>query len=277
MSLPVEHLSISAMRSYCTSRSEFVQTYIRKEHIKPSLAMAMGSVFHYVVEQYYKSQVAGMDKKDFKWDDFIRQGIDTYFAEDQLILTDAEREKGEVVVSQALEFFQKEIQDLGDIVGVEETYFCEENVPIKLKGKLDFVGRDSDGLFICDWKLVAKHDDDITEVKPEYEMQAGAYFLLAMNHYGEVPKKCVFMQVKKTKNRDGGPQIKPYTVGFDPAVVQKFLIVYGAICDDLMGKPIIDSKGEIREIPNMFRMYGWEDDYARLSLAAAERLKNNPI
>ena len=89
------------------------------------------------------------------------------------------------------------------------------NMPIKLKGFIDIVikrvpkGKKKAQLSPLDYKVVSKfsNPDKIDGAKM---FQAILYYFLAYMEYGEKPYSMIYREIKHTKNRDGGKQVKEY-------------------------------------------------------------------
>ena len=100
------------------------------------------------------------------------------------------------------------------------------------------------------------------ELAPAFEMQAAVYWFLIRKEFGVNPKKMIFDQIKKTKCRDGSPQIVPYVVEYTPKLLLRFLEIYCRVVRELAGQPLIDEEtGIVQFLPNPFAMFGWEESW----------------
>jgi RecB family exonuclease len=96
-------------------------------------------------------------------------------------------------------------------------------LPIPFKGYTDLIIMDGENLDIVDHKLVTSFT---TEVSPHYLIQACAYFFTFREKYGIDPRRAIFDEVKKSKNRDGSPQINRCVIEFKKINLYIFLEIY---------------------------------------------------
>ena len=68
----------------------------------------------------------------------------------------------------------------------------------------------------------------------------------------------IFDQIKKTKNRDGSPQITQYVIEYTPTLLNAFIEIYRRVVTQLSGQPVIDEQGYVKFIPNPFSMFDGE-------------------
>lgn len=266
---PVRHLSISAIRTYLTDRQAFFKRYVRLEFDKKeSPALVEGKGVHAVLEAYWKSCKEGTD---FDWQAAIDDQERIIAAQDREGRIDwgksGDLEKSQKNLRQAVEFYQEAPPAYKEIIAIEDeliTGFEDLDgnaMPIPLKGFCDLIIKDGEDYVIVDHKTVAlvKQQD---EQAPVFELQAAAYWFLARKEYGINPKRMIFDQIKKTKNRDGSPQITPYVVEYTPDILLRFLELYSRVVKELAGMPLFDHEtGVMQFLPNPFAMFDWEESW----------------
>jgi len=263
----VRHLSMSAIRTYMTDRQSFFRRYVRLEfESKAGPALLEGKGLHAVLEGYWKAK---KENKDFDWEEAVDEQERIIAAKDREGQVDwgksGNLEKSQKNLRQAAGFYQESPPDYKEIVSVEDEFLSDfedldgNKMPIPLKGFCDLIVKDGDDYIIVDHKTVAlvKRQD---ESVPAFELQAAAYWFLVRKEYGVNPKRMIFDQIKKTKNRDGRPQITPYTVEYTPGILLRFLEIYSRMIRELAGMPLCDEEtGVMQFIPNPFAMFGWEE------------------
>ncbi len=267
---PVRHLSISAIRTYLTDRQSFFKRYVRLEFEKQeSPALIEGKGVHAVLEAYWKAKKEG---QDFNWDTAIDEQERIIAAKDREGRIDwgksGDLEKSQKNIRQAIEFYRETPPEYKEIVSIEDEFISNfedlngNAMPIPLKGFCDLIVKDGEDYVIVDHKTVAlvKQQD---EPAPAFELQAAAYWFLVRKEYGINPKRMVFDQIKKTKNRDGSPQITPYVIEYTPEILLHFLELYARVVKELAGIPLFDpDTGVMQFLPNPFAMFDWEDSWA---------------
>lgn len=270
---PVAHLSVSAIRQYMSDRQMFFRRYIRLEFDETKgPALIEGSLYHFVLEQYWKSVKEG--NPTFFRNDILEEKIEYIKKDDEKGLIDwgstGSLEKSLDIVKNSLEFYYQALAagdvPFTEVVDVECKFLTDfedlegNPMPIPLKGFTDLIVKNGEDLVIRDHKLVSFITPQ-DEPNPGFEIQAGIYWFLIRKNYGLNPARMFFDQMKKTKNRDGSPQLVPYCVEFTPLLLEKCLELYRRICCELAGRPLIDENGIARFIPNPFSMFGGEDSW----------------
>ena len=267
---PVRHLSISAMRTYLTDRQSFFKRYVRLEFDKKeSPALIEGKGVHAVLEGYWKAK---KDGKDFNWEEAIDEQERIIAAKDREGRIDwgksGDLEKSQKNIRQAIEFYRETPPEYKEIVSIEDEFISNfedlngNAMPIPLKGFCDLIIKEGEDYIIVDHKTVAlvKQQD---EPAPAFELQAAAYWFLIRKEYGINPKRMVFDQIKKTKNRDGSPQITPYIIEYTPEILLRFIELYTRVIKELAGIPLFDPEtGVMQFLPNPFAMFDWEESWA---------------
>jgi RecB family exonuclease len=267
---PVRHISMSALRTYLTDRQAFFRRYVRLEYEKKeSPALIEGKAVHAVLEGYWKAK---KDGADFNWNEAVDEQERIIAAKDREGRIDwgksGDLEKSQKNLRQAIDFYRESPPEYSEIVSIEDEFISNfedlegNGMPIPLKGFCDLVVKESEDYVIVDHKTVAlvKQQD---EAAPAFELQAAAYWFLVRKEYGINPKRMIFDQIKKTKNRDGSPQITPYVVEYTPDILLRFLELYARVVKELAGIPLFDPEtGVMQFLPNPFAMFDWEESWA---------------
>lgn len=269
---PVEHLSPSAIRSALSNPQEFFMRYVRYIFdTKKSPAMVEGDCVHQIIEQYWLAQ---MEKKEFVSaeviDPIIRDSLTAQQADIDFGKTGS-LEKSEETIRRAFDFYIAELPDYHDtereIVAIEQKMLSDfedlqgNRMPVALKGYIDLAYREGEAVDIVDHKVVSRHktEDDCLAA---YELQAAPYFFLFRKHFGVNPRRMIFDELKKSKNKDGSPQRVPVIIEFTPQLLNRWLEVYRRVCKMLAGVPLIDQEtGVIQFLPNPFAQFGAEESW----------------
>lgn len=84
---------------------------------------------------------------------------------------------------------------------VEFTDFDGTEMPLPLKVKIDMIAEDENGdVIIIDHKTTsAGYEKQPDAIAPDFDLQAGAYFIGCMSITGKQPKKMIFDQIFKGK------------------------------------------------------------------------------
>ncbi len=217
--LPVEHLSYSSIKSYCQDQQSFYKGYILKQRdeieVKPSYVI--GSAVHAWIENYREHQkqlLAGADVAPMTTDDFLALAV----AHGEQMITKAEKDGNMVrwvtqnkettitTIKETLEaYLQKPPQykplftEVDDLISF--TDFEGIDMPIPLKVKMDMVAEDIDGnVIIVDHKTTSSgYEKENGDIAPDFDLQAGAYYIGCMSITGKQPTKIIFDQISKGK------------------------------------------------------------------------------
>ena len=266
---PVPYLSMSAIRTYLSDRQSFFRRYVRLEFDeRESPSLLEGKTLHEVIEHFWKSKQEG---KDFDWDATTELALNSFSLRDTAGAIDwgktGSYEKSASSVRQAVQFYRDALPDYKEVVAVEKKFVSDfenlegKTMPIALKGFCDLIVKDGEDYVIVDHKMVTmvKEQEDLA---PAFEMQAAVYWFLIRKEFGVNPKRMIFDQIKKTKCRDGSPQIVPYVVEYTPKVLLRFLEIYSRVVRELAGQPLIDEEtGIVQFLPNPFAAFGWEESW----------------
>lgn len=124
----------------------------------------------------------------------------------------------------------------------------ELTLPVPLKGRLDKVVREDGKIKIKDWKFVRSFSDP-EKIDGQKMLQAVEYYLLAYAKYGEEPYSMVFEEIKMTKNKEGGSQIREYEMVY--AESDQIFDFYFRFYEDM----IRAINGEAVWVPNIHALY----------------------
>lgn len=274
----VQHLSPSSIMCYLGDSQSFYKKWIRNEWdntIGPSLIE--GKMYHLILENYWQSVI---DKKDFDWEETPTELIDEYMILNQRDFEQVDwgktgsLEKTIGAVLTAIELYEKE-KPLYEPLGVEKritAYFQsqdEQDQPIPIKAVTDLVAKENGDLVIVDHKFVGAYKD---ESDPAFLIQACANYHTIKSELEMSPKKMIYDQFKKTKNRDGSPQLQRVEIFFDKETLQVFDELYQRVVWALSGRPLVDPEtGQMKFLPNPYGMFGntesWEDFKEEVSIA----------
>jgi len=283
MNFPIEHLSYSSVRTYCSDRAMFYKTYIKKEYSDlKNAAMLEGTVVHHAIDRILKEQPE--QDIDTMIDDCTYRGSSTDYGKN------GSPEKSRRTMEQTIEFFIKDRPDVGDVQDSEVTLNSLVTdpdgftLPIPMKGKLDAITIKDGQMEIIDWKTVAGFSSPDKDPLI-YRIQSIMYFLLCKAVYGEYPARMHFYEIKKTKNRtqcqscekvlnkskkkdkeyvdccdEQKPyipsQVRPITIELpDDKIIMAFCTMIRRICKEITGESLYDpDTGDFQAIPNPFDM-----------------------
>ncbi len=282
---PVQHFSQSSIKCYMEDRQIFFKRYIRYEFdISTGPALIEGSTVHKILEMFYSHLHDNFKAKDFDWDKAIEVSIDECLDEETLARVDwgktGSYEASVKKINNIIGFYKDELPEVGKVLSVEERLFCmfddlEGNtMPIPLKGFTDLIWEDENGdIVIEDHKTAARLKQE-GDIDVGFEIQAAVLWFLVRDKYGKNPKKMIFRQIKKAKNRDGSPQVVPFEVEFTEGLLNRFLELYRRVVRELAGQPPVDENGIVRFLPNPFKMFGGEDSWLDFCEEVEDGCKN---
>lgn len=256
LQLPIEHLSYSSLKCYCSNQQQFFKNYILGIwDFKSSMVAVVGKAFHKSMEHYYKTgnrdtaieigeaYLSTVNDKEVDWGKSTRE--------------DAVKQ-----LAQVINFFFNEEPDLGKVLGVESSTVTDKGfggkpLPLPVKAVSDLVTEKDGKLHITDWKVVAAYND-LEEDAPMLIVQAMFNFLTVTAKYGKEPEDMTYIQIKRSKNKDGSPQLVPYRIVFaeQESYKQNFLRLYTDVIIEL-------AREDRRYLPNFQDMYSgkeaWQD------------------
>ena len=269
--LPIEHLSYSALRLYCANRQQFKKNYIegRWDRFKESMTALVGTGVHKVLELYFDGMpIEQAIAKGHDEINAIPAGKLDFTADGKT------RQKLLDEMSKAVKFVLEELPDVGQVLKTEMSELVDlviegELQPLPVKGKIDMVTKLEDGLHIWDWKVVSafsikEYDETLTEEenrvkleKPDYIMQSIFNFYIVQSVLKEAPKKMHFVEIKKSENRDKTQrQIQIYEIDFTkhPEYFKYFKFIYDAFVYELAGLGV-------QFLPNFGDMYSGQESW----------------
>lgn len=227
----IDFWSYSSLTLFLRNRLAFKKTYILKQYDNQSSpAATIGKACHKAMEYYLKM---GNDMHAA-----IEAGHKYIASVSDLEIDYSKTGSREQIIkayTQAIDFYFSELPDFGKVLGVEEsitTIVKDRNgheLPMQLKSVSDVIAEDANGdIWVHDHKFV-KNLSDGSEDKAVLIIQAMFNYHTIEAKYGRAPKGIMFQECKITQNRDGKPQVQPYTIEFnDPAF---FAVFYQLIND----------------------------------------------
>lgn len=255
---PLDNYHYSTFVKFCTNPIMFKILYMNGDRINTTsnISAVIGKTFHLAMEYYYGSC--------FKHEgDAIKIGLETgmkYLAEynDGWIdfsTTVENKQKAQEIFAFAFNSYvtEKKYNDGEELICCEEMIETGVNVkwkdkelilPVKLAGTVDKVIRKDGKLIIVDYKT-ARAFSDPDKIDGAKIIQAIQYYLLVYAQYGEEPYSIIFEEVKTSKNREGGKQIKDYEIVYSEC--DQFFDFYFRLYDD-MTRAI---NGEAVFVPNI--------------------------
>lgn len=212
--LPIEHLSYSAMRTFCANRAMFKKIYILNDYDYTNSIVGMaGKGFHKVMENH----LMGM-----KLEMAIQKGVEETEATPDSKIDFGKTGSREEIIKQmtaGVNFYLAELPDFGEIISTEKKIVTDnftvdgQQSPIAIKVVTDVIGK-LDAIHLHDHKLVSAFTDKEDE-QPDYIMQAMFNKKAVEAELGEKVEAMHYHEVKKSKNRDGSPQVQTYSIIFD--------------------------------------------------------------
>ena len=228
--LPIDHLSYSAMRTFCANPWQFKKTYILGMwDVQSSSVAVVGKGFHKFAELLFRGESVDVAQTEaMKFIDKIPDSEIDFgkTGSRQAIITS---------LNQVIGFFLQERPVVGKVLGTEvkvTTNFMIGNMqaPVPLKAVSDLVSETGEELWIWDWKVVTSLSDT-EEEKPDRVMQAMFNYETVKAKYGKAPTGMRYFEVKKSKNKDGQSQCQAYDIVFDkhPEYFNYFTRMYSGV------------------------------------------------
>ena len=256
--LPIEHLSYSAMRLFCSNPFLFKKQYILNIwDYKQSPTALVGKAFHKYPELIFTGTnraeatrkahecIEGVNDKDVEWG------------------KTGSREKCIKELSQVIDFFEQEVPHVGEVLATEYKKTVSPSyegleLPLPVKAISDLVAKLGDSIDIWDWKVVTSFSDKEKE-QPDYIMQSIFNYFTVSQTIG-VPRRMVFCEIKKSKNTDGSPQIQLYEIIYDqhPEYFKYFGKMYGGVVSQLANQNFLF-------LPNFSDQYGAEESWTEFT------------
>ena len=207
----VDHLSYSALVTFLRNQVEFQKRYIAKVYDNPlSPSMVVGKAFHKALEIYYKggtfdeAAAAGLDEINSTSDYEIDYG------------KTGSREKMIKEFNDSLNIYFEEAPKF-EVLDAEKRLEAEIS-KVPMVGIIDLIIKGSgDKLKLKDYKTVSFYSSATNDpLDPEYQenykylLQGSIYLVLAEKVLKKEIESVGFIEIKKTKNRDGSPQIREF-------------------------------------------------------------------
>ena len=236
----IEHWSYSSMSLFLRNPLSFKKKYILKIYddlMTPS--GVVGQAGHKALEAFYngvsvdRSIEIGLEHINKTPDTGIDYGKTGSRAQ---IIKD---------YSQAINFYISEAPEFKEVLGVEKgitknIHYLDtgEELAIPAKSFSDLIVKNDKGeIEVWDHKFVKAYSDGEIS-KATFIIQAMFNFHTVREEYGIDPKRMVFNECKISKNKDGGPQLQPYTIEFAdyPQYFQLFYNLYND-CTRAINRP----------------------------------------
>lgn len=258
ISLPIEHLSYSAMRLYCANQQQFFKNYVLGLwDYKSSVVALVGKAFHKTMESYYKT--GNLDAAIEVGQQLISKTRD----EEVEWGKTGNREDAMKQLAQVVNFYMNEEPDMGETVGCEVSVttdhgFNGEPLPLPVKAVTDRVTRQDGKLHLIDYKVVTSFSDPEVE-DPMKIIQAMFNFITTSAKYKEEPIDITYLEVKKSKNKDGSQQVRPYRIVFSEQ--EQYKLYFTRLYTDVIYELAREDR---RYLPNFADQYSGKeafDDY----------------
>ena len=191
-----------------------------------NISGVIGSSFHNAMELYY-SKMKEDESEAIKSGmeagmEFLNEYNDGYIEYSTVVTS---KQQAQEIFSNAYNWYlrDKVVDEGEEILAVEEKLeekICLEykgniiELPVPLSGTIDKVVMHDGKLKIKDYKTTRAftNPDKIDGAKIIQSIQ---YYFLAYAKYGIKPYSMTYEEVKTTKNRDGGPQVKEYEIVYE--------------------------------------------------------------
>lgn len=262
---PVKDYSYASLVMFTSNPVLFKVIHINGDRFDTttSISRVIGQAFHKAVEIYHggnddvpiTDEAEGIEQGLKIGSAFIENYNDGFMEFSSTVPT--KQKALEMFVFAFNSYVQENNIEPNQIVGCEEKIQEYVNVewrgqklelPIRLKGYTDLVIRKDRRLKIVDYKTT-KSFSDPDRIDGAKMIQAVQYYLLAYAKYGEEPYSIIFEEVKTTKNRDGGPQIRRYEIvyGENDLYFDFYFRLYQDVTDALSGKMVY--------VPNVMALF----------------------
>ena len=226
---PMKYYSTSSMKLFSTNPILFKIRYINGETIDSthSPAMTLGNAFHNAMEVYYGGSDYAITSESEAIEMALKTGLDFIdsYPDGLLAWNTAWKNKQQMMdkFSFCFNSYIQEVQDNKDDVFSTEQDFEQriavkwrgEDVllPVPLKGKTDRIDEIDGKLKIVDYKTCPSFSDP-DKIDAKKIIQAVNYYFLVYAKEGREPYSIIYHEIKHTKNKDGGPQVRTYEVVF---------------------------------------------------------------
>ena len=225
----MKYYSTSSMKLFSTNPILFKIRYINGETIDSthSPAMTLGNAFHNAMEVYYGGSDYAITSESEAIELALKTGLDFIdsYPDGLLGWNTAWKNKQQLMdkFSFCFNSYIQEVQDNKKKVFSTEQDFEQriavkwrgEDVllPVPLRGKTDRIDEIDGKLKIVDYKTCSSFSDP-DKIDAYKIIQAVNYYFLVYAKTGREPYSMLYHEVKHTKNKDGGPQVRTYEVVF---------------------------------------------------------------
>ena len=264
-SFPLKYYSYSSFVRFSSNPILFKINYINGDSFDTAMNISgvIGKAFHTAMESYY----GGGDEAPTDEQDAIKIGLkvgmeylekynDGFINFTTIVPT---KQKAQEIFAFAFNSYVKErpYNNGEEIISVEEKLEemidvewrgKEVSLPVKLLGYADKIIRKDGKLKIIDYKTTRSFSAD-DKIDGSKMIQAVQYYLLAYAKYGEEPYSMVFEEVKTTKNKNGGKQVRDYEIVY--AENELFFDFYFRFFEDMTNA----LNGEMVWVPNLNALY----------------------
>lgn len=226
---PVKHYSHSALVKFSTNPIMFKINYINRDRIESTqnVSGVIGTAFHKAMEVYYRGNQEMLPKDDAEAVEFgLKMGMGFLNEYNDGFIEYSESVENKQKAFDLFSFLfasyvkEKPFDPTEVIVATEE--MIEETIniewrghklvlPVPLKGYIDKIVRHDGKLKIKDYKTCSKFSPE-EKIDGAKIIQAVVYYLLVYAKYGEEPYSFTYEEVKMTKNKDNGPQVREYEI-----------------------------------------------------------------
>lgn len=253
----IDHWSYSSLMLFMRNRLAFKKVYIMKQYdgLK-SPSSVVGNAGHKALEAHYNGlDEAAAIEVGMK---SIQNTSDTEIDYGKT----GSREKMLKDYTQAINSYFAEMPEYHEIIGVEKSITTTiknrsgKDIPMPAKAKIDLVTRNAKGeIEIVDHKFVGRGYTDAMLDNPSHLIQAMFCYHTIEAEYGEAPRRIIFNECKIALNRDGSPQIQPYTIEFnDPALFTLFYNLYNDCTKEI-------TKPDVTFLPNFDDMFDGQNAF----------------
>lgn len=194
-------------------RYEYIDQAIGKQH---NIFLSYGSAVHYVLENLLNLYKKDIDKKTIELGsdenaiietglEYIKKEIEPFEDEDDtgMLFNMAKKHLGDFKNKKGFYSFLKEKPN---IIGIEDnfelaipTVLNDEEIDINVRGFIDLVYEDENGLVVVDHKTSKKKFD---KKKRREDLQLPIYFMAVKDKYGEYPYKGTYNFTKLNEKQD---------------------------------------------------------------------------
>lgn len=264
INLPIEHISFSSMTLYVANPRQFFKNYILNIwDFKQNPSAMVGKAFHKAMEIY--SKTGDLDRAIVEGSNYLEE---TSKKDVEWGVTGS-LEKCVKEYNQVVNFYMQEAQDLGKMIGAEMSVTTDhgfdegEVLPLPVKAVTDHVTEQNGDVMLWDYKVVSVFSDK-EEEDPAKIMQAMFNYLTVKAKTGREPKKMTYIEVKKSKNRNGAPQVEYYVIDYAKQIQYRdyFRAMYTEVIRDLANENKI-------YLPNIRDQYSAKESWANFTSEVA--------